>query len=56
MYLILTIFQPYIFNSKSKNYQMKTQRDRKCKKVGKKSVIPSFLTKLYQILEVKITY
>jgi len=32
---------------------MKNQRDRKGKKGGKKSLIPSFLTKLYQILEVK---
>jgi hypothetical protein len=32
---------------------MKNQRDRKGKKGGKKSLIPSFLTKLYQILDVK---
>jgi hypothetical protein len=32
---------------------MKNQRDKKGKKGGKKSLIPSFLTKLYQILEVK---
>jgi hypothetical protein len=32
---------------------MKNQKDRKGKKGGRKSLIPSFLTKLYQILEVK---
>jgi hypothetical protein len=31
---------------------MKNQKDKKSKKGGKRSVIPSFLTKLYQILEV----
>jgi hypothetical protein len=35
---------------------MKNQRERKGKKVGKKSIIPSFLTKLYQILEVKSNF
>ncbi len=33
---------------------MKNQKDKKGKKKGKKSLIPSFLTKLYQILEVII--
>ena len=32
---------------------MKNHRDRKGKRGGKKSLIPSFLTKLYHILEVK---
>ena len=35
---------------------MKNQRDRKAKKGGKKSLIPSFLTKLFQILEVKYKF
>lgn len=31
---------------------MKNHKDKKGKKSGKKSVIPSFLTKLFQIVEV----
>lgn len=33
---------------------MKNKKDRNGKKSGKKSLIPSFLSKLYQILEVKL--